>query len=388
MSRASASQRRRQFLLVLLFLAVAGAAAYIWRQLDRPTAAPVASPYAGPVPVTVAEAARRVLPVQLDAVGTVTPLSEVTVRSRVEGELLEVAFHEGQRVAAGDLLARIDPRPYEIALAQAEGQQRQTVALLRNARADLERYRTLHRQDSIARQQLDSQEALVRQYEGQQQSHQAAVDDARLHLDYTRITAPTSGRVGLRRVDEGNFVQAGDAEGLVVITQTQPISVLFSVPETRLGDILPALRAGRALETEAWDREQRRRIASGIVRTFDNQIDPATGTLRLRAEFANDDEALFPNQFVNIRLLVREQDAAVVIPLDAVQYGARGTYVYIVDENGRARPRTIALGTASGGWVAVAEGLDGGERVVLEGLDRLRDGREVTVVDTVPPAAT
>ncbi|MGE4334770.1 MAG: MdtA/MuxA family multidrug efflux RND transporter periplasmic adaptor subunit [Pigmentiphaga sp.] len=388
MPRAPSPRRRRQLLLVLLFLAFAGAAAYTWHQLNRPPAAAPLSPYAGPVPVTVAKAARRTLPVQLDAVGTVTPLSEVTVRSRVDGELVEVAFNEGQRVAAGDLLARIDPRSYEIALAQAEGQQRQTVAQLRNARADLERYRTLHRQDSIARQQLDSQEALVRQYEGQQQSHQAAVDEARLRLDYTRITAPTRGRVGLRRVDEGNFVQAGDAEGLVVITQTQPISVLFSVPETRLTDILAALRAGQALQAEAWGREQRHRIATGTVRTFDNQIDPATGTLRLRAEFVNDDEALFPNQFVNIRLLVRELDAAVVIPLDAVQYGARGTYVYIVDDTGRARPRTIMLGTASDGWVAVTEGLDGGERVVLEGLDRLRDGREVTVVDTVPPAAT
>jgi len=388
MSRAPSSRPRRQLLLVLLFLAIVGGAVYLWRPWDRPAAAPPASPYAGPVPVTVAEAARRTLPVQLDAVGTVTPLSQVTVRSRVDGELVEVAFTEGQRVAAGDLLARIDPRSYEIALAQAEGQQRQTLAMLRNARADLERYRTLHRQDSIARQQLDSQDALVRQYEGQQQSHQAAVDDARLRLDYTRITAPTGGRVGLRRVDEGNFVQAGDAEGLVVITQTQPISVLFSVPETRLTDILSALRAGRALEAEAWDREHRRLLASGVVRTFDNQIDPATGTLRLRAEFANDDEALFPNQFVNIRLRVRELDAAVVIPLDAVQYGARGTYVYIVDDTGRARPRTLTLGTASDGWVAVAEGLDGGERVVLEGLDRLRDGRQVTVVDDAPPAAT
>lgn len=385
MPHAESPRRRRGWLLFLLLLAILGGVLFVWLRRDAPP--PPRSMFAGPVPVTVAQARRGDLDIHLNAVGTVTPLAQVTVRSRVQGELARVLFQEGQHVEAGTLLAQIDPKPYEIELAQARGTLQQTAAQLRSARADLARYRALHQQDSIARQQLDSQEAVVAQFEAQQVAQQAAIDAARLQLGYTRIVAPVAGRVGLRQVDAGNLIQPGDANGLVVLTQMRPISVLFSVPETRLTDVVGPLRAGRTLTVQAWDREQRNVLAEGTVRTVDNLIDPATGTLRLRAQFANDDEALFPNQFVNMRLHVRTVDDAVMIPLDSVQYGSQGAYVYVIDDAQRARPRTVSLGTAEGGWIAVTKGLAGGERVVLEGLDRLNDGREVKVIDTVAPAA-
>ncbi|GAA5236665.1 MdtA/MuxA family multidrug efflux RND transporter periplasmic adaptor subunit [Verticiella sediminum] len=359
-------------------LAIVAGALYLLLR-PAPSAPPVRGQYAGPVPVTVVPARRAPLPIHLDAVGTVAPLGQALVRSRVDGELLEIRFAEGQEVQAGELLAVIDPRPYEIALAQARGQLRQIQAQLRNARADLARFRTLHQQDSVARRQLETQEALVREHEGSLQAQTAAVDEAQLRLDYTRVVAPIGGRVGLRRAHPGNLIQAADADGIALITQTRPISVLFSVSETRMAHILSALRAGEALAAQAWDRERREVLATGQVRTFDNQIDPATGTLQLRAEFANTEERLFPSQFVNVRLQVRTLDDAVVIPVDAVQYGARGTYVYLVDGEDRARTRSVVLGPTADGEVAVSEGLAGGEQVVLEGLDRLSEGRAVAV---------
>lgn len=332
------------------------------------------------VPVRVAPVVREPLNLHLKALGTATALNTVTVRSRVDGELVEIAFAEGQEVTAGDLLARIDPRPYEVRLAQAQGQQKQNLAQLDNARTELTRYRDLATKGHVAAQQLSAQEALVREYEARRQSDQASVDDARLQLSYTRITAPISGRVGLRNVDMGNLVRAGDADGLVTITQLAPISVLFSVPETELPRLLDAVRTDPALAVEAWDRDERRVLATGTLASLDNRIDTQTGTLRLRAQFGNEDGRLFPNQFVNVRLRVSREEA-VTIPNAAVQYGSAGNYVFAVDAENKVAIRPLTLGATEGERVVVLEGLEPGERVVLEGLDRLREGSTVLIVE-------
>jgi multidrug efflux system membrane fusion protein len=331
-------------------------------------------------PVRVEPVLRRDLAVHLRAIGTVTPRNTVTVRSRVEGQLLKVHFQEGQQVAAGQLLAEIDPLPYEIRLAQAEARLRQNRAQLLTAKADLERVRQLHAQTLMSQQQLEAAQALVADREGAGAADQANVDDARRQLAYTRIEAPLSGRLGLRQVDAGNLIRPGDAGGIVVITQTRPINVLFTVPEQELPKVLEPLRAGQGLPVEAWDRAEQQRLAAGLLNTVDNQIDLATGTLRLKAEFPNDDEKLFPNQFVNVRLRVRTFKDAVVVPVAAIQYGSRGTYVYLVTEDSLAAVRDVVLGPAEEGMQSVLQGLSGGERVVLEGIDRLREGRPVTIV--------
>ena len=342
-----------------------------------------------PVPVKVITAVQEPLALYLKALGTVTPLKTVTVRSRVDGELVRVAFREGQYVKQGDLLAEIDPRPFRVLLSQAEGQQQQNLAELANVEGELQRFRDLQTKGYVSAQQLNNQEALVRQFQARRKSDQAAVDEARLQLAYTRITAPISGRVGLRNVDAGNLVRSGDAAGIVTLTQMQPISVMFTIPETDL----PAVRAARASEpalpVEAWGRDESTRLATGRLLSMDNQIDTATGTLRLRAEFANEDESLFPNQFVNIRMRVRNEPA-VVIPNAAVQFGAQGNFVYVVDGENKAKLRNVKLGVTEGERVAVVDGVNAGDRVVLEGLDRLRDDSEVTIVgDRVeePPVA-
>ncbi|QDQ86738.1 MdtA/MuxA family multidrug efflux RND transporter periplasmic adaptor subunit [Alcaligenaceae bacterium SJ-26] len=374
---ASSSSSRTKILCAVAALLVAGG---LYALLSGPQEAAGPSRYAGPVAVSVVLAEQQDFPLVLHALGTVTPLNTVVVRSRVEGELVELPFKEGQAVEAGTLLARIDPRPYEVKLAQALGQQQQNQAQLRNAQADLKRYQTLFSQDSIARQQLESQEALVRQYSGTARSDQAAVDEARLQLGYTRIEAPISGRLGLRKVDIGNLVRAGDEGGLVTITQMQPISVLFSLPETQLQEVLPPLRRGEALRVEAWDRSENSLLATGTLRTIDNQIDTTTGTVRLRAEFDNTDEALFPNQFVNVRLQVRNIAGVIAVAEDAIQYGSRGTYVYIAGDDSKSYMRQVRLGPMSQGQIVVEDGLKPGERVILEGLDRLREGREVEII--------
>lgn len=338
-------------------------------------------------PVRVAPATTQNLDIILPALGTVTAYNTVTVRSRVDGELISVDFKEGQRVKAGDGLAQIDPRSYEVALAQAQGQQQQNQALLANARRDLQRYQTLFKQDSIARQQLDTQAALVRQYEGTQKVDQAAVDHAKLQLSYTRITAPIDGRLGLRKVDPGNLVSAGDTEGLVVITQTQPISVVFSLPETQLPDVLAQVRAGQTLEVRALDRSDENVIATGVLETIDNQIDTTTGTVKLKARFENADELLFPNQFVNVRLLVQTRPDATTIPTAAVQQGAAGPFVFLLRDDNTVEVRQVDLGPINADRVGVNKGLVAGDRVVVEGTDRLRTGAKVSVVEdhvTIP----
>lgn len=329
-------------------------------------------------PVRVAPALRAPLAVQLRALGTVTPLHEVTVRSRVDGELLRIEFEEGQRVKAGELLAQIDPASYRIRLAEAEGQQRQNLAELENTRIQLRRFRDLAQRDFVAAQDVSDLEARVRQLEARREIDQAAVDQARLQLGYTRITAPVSGRVGLRQVDAGNLVRSSDPEGLVTITQTLPISALFSIPETAVPALIEAVRRNRDLPVEAWDREERRLLATGTLSSIDNRIDTQTGTLRLRALFQ--DDRLFPNQSVNIRLQLGNAET-LSIPDAAVQFGSQGTYVYVIDDEDTAHVRDVVLGATSDGRVEVLEGLEEGERVVLEGIDRLRDGARVEVVD-------
>lgn len=334
----------------------------------------------GPVPVRVATAERQNIDVELRALGTVTPLSTVTVRSRLDGELVRVHFTEGQRVREGDLLAEIDPRPYQVQLAQAEGQQRENMARLENAKADLERYRKLYEEQLITRQQVATQEALVQEIEGALASNAAQVNSAKLNLAYTRITAPTSGRLGLRQVDPGNFVRSSDPNGIVVITQIRPISVIFTVPETDLPAVLDAYRGRRQLPVEAWDRTDSVRLAEGTLQTVDNQIDPTTGTIRMRATFPNDNEQLFPNQFVNVRLKVRTVEDATVIPTAAVQRASFGTFVYVVQPDNTVSISKITLGPTQGDRVAVASGVEPGARVVVEGVDELTDGARVEIV--------
>ena len=301
----------------------------------------------------------------------------MTVRSRVDGQLMRLHFAEGQTVQAGDLLAEIDPRPFQVQLVQAEGQMAKDQASLKNSRQDLARYQSLLAEDSISRQQAETQAALVRQLEGTVQADQGAIDSAKLQLTYCRITAPISGRLGLRQIDVGNMVHASDANGLVTITQVRPIAVIFTVPETRLASVLKPLRAGQPIPVEAWDRERQTLLATGRLVTVDNQIDPATGAVKLKGEFANEDEPLFPNQFVNVRMRVDVLRQVVLIPAEAVQRGAQGPFVYVVGADKTVKARPVRLGPAEGGRVAVEEGAQAGDLLVIDGVDKLRDGAKV-----------
>ncbi|AKC87561.1 MdtA/MuxA family multidrug efflux RND transporter periplasmic adaptor subunit [Pseudoxanthomonas suwonensis] len=339
-----------------------------------------------PTPVRVVAAERGPLDVELKALGTVTPLRTVTVRSRVEGELQRVAFEEGQQVRAGQLLAEIDPARFRVQAAQAAGRQKQNLAELENTRIQLQRYRDLAGGKYVSAQDVANLEAQVRQFEGRREIDQAAVDEATLQLDYTRITAPIDGRVGLRSVDVGNLVRTGDEGGIATLTQTRPISVVFALPETALAAVNAAVRGGDALAVQAWDRNERQPLATGTLSSLDNRIDTQTGTVRLRALFDNDDESLFPNQSVNVRLRLGSEDV-VSIPDAAVQFGSQGTYVYVVTDEDTASVRQVRLGPGHEGRVAVLDGLAAGERVVLEGLDRLREGGKVEVIEDDTPAA-
>lgn len=333
------------------------------------------------VPVRVASVEQGPIQNIFTAVGTVTAFNTVTVRSRVDGELQKIFFNDGQKVKAGDVLAQIDPRPYQVQLDQALGQQAQNIAQLNNARQDLKRYEQLFRQNSLARQQLEAQQALVQQYLGAQKTDQANVDSARLQLEFTRITAPISGRLGLRVVDQGNLISAGSTEGLVVITQTQPISVVFSLPQAQLPAVLERFNQGQPLAVDLFDSAERRVLATGELSSIDNQIDIATGTVRLKATFANQDETLFPNQFVNVRLRVSTQQDAIIVPTQAVQQGSAGAFVYLVADDNTVTVQPIVTGTVEGRRVAVAEGLTAGQRVVTDGVDRLRNGTRVQIIE-------
>jgi multidrug efflux system membrane fusion protein len=321
------------------------------------------------------------MPVRISALGTVTARSTVTVRARVDGLLQRVNFREGQIVRAGQVLAEIDPKPFEVQLQQALGQLERDQAQLQNAQNDLQRYRNLLAQDSIAGQQVDNQAALVRQYEATLVTDRAAVESARLNLSYTRITAPSGGRVGLRQIDAGNMIRASDANGLVVITEVDPIAVIFPVPQDRLPQVMTQLQAGAKLPVDAYDREGRTRLASGTLVTADNVIDTATGTVKLKAEFPNKDGALFPNQFVNARLLVETLKGAIAVPTAAIQRGAPGTFVYVIKDDNTVSVRPVKTGAVDGDMTAIAEGLAAGERVVADGADKLREGARVEPID-------
>ncbi len=331
------------------------------------------------VPVVAVPATTGDLPVVLSGLGTVTPLASVTVRSRVDGELVSVAFREGQIVARGDLLAQIDPRPFEVQLHQAEGQLAKDQAALKNARADLERYKVLIAEDSVPRQQLDTQAATVDQIEATLKSDQAQIESARLNLTYSRITAPISGIVGLRQVDPGNIVHASDPGGLLVITQQQPIATLFTIAADRLPEILRATRTGRRLVVEAWDRDLKKRLASGSLLALDNQIDQATGTVKIKALFPNEDLALYPSQFVNARLTVDTLRGAVLIPTAALQRSPQATYVYVVKPDSTVEMRNVEAQLTEGDQTALAKGVASGELVVVDGVEKLQPGSKVAV---------
>lgn len=339
--------------------------------------------FGGPVPVRVATVERGDFPVYYKALGTVTPLKTVSVRSRVDGQLMEVKFDEGQRVEAGQLLAIVDPRPYKVALRQAEGALQQSRAQLRNAEVDLERYKGLYAQDSIAKQTLDTQQALVAEYRGTVAANQAAVDEARLNLQFTEIRAPIDGRLGLRQQDPGNLITANGETPLVVITQTQPMAITFTLPQPDLPHVVSRFRQGDELAVQAWDRSEELLFGEGVLQSLDNQIDTATGTLKLKARFDNEAEMLIPNQFVNVRLRAEVLDDALLVPSAAVQFGSRGTFAYVVDDQNKVELRTLELGPAEGATTVVLSGLAEGERVVLEGTDRLRDEAAVEVVENI-----
>lgn len=330
------------------------------------------------VPVVAAAAQHGDLPVYFNGLGTVTAFNTVTVRSRVDGQIINVAFREGQYVHEGDLLAQIDPRPFEVQFEQAQGQLTKDQAQRKDAEANLERYKLLFKEGVIPQQQLDTQAALVGQFDGSIKSDQSQVDNAKLQLTYSRITAPISGRVGLRLVDPGNIVHATDSNGIVVITQLQPIAVLFSLPQDNLPQVNAKLRAGVQLNVEAYDRDDTTKIAAGKLLTIDNQIDPTTGTYKLKSVFNNSDNALFPNQFVNIHLLVDTMRNLTIVPASAIQRGPQGTYVYAVagDNIAKIRPVTVALTTANS--VGLSSGVNAGDVVVVDGQDKLQDGSKVT----------
>jgi membrane fusion protein, multidrug efflux system len=329
------------------------------------------------VPVVVATAQKGNLPVYLIGLGSVTAYNTVTVRSRVDGQIVKVNFTEGQFVHAGDALIEIDPRPYQVQLEQAEGQLAKDQAQLHDVQVDFERYTLLYNEGVIPKQQVDTQQAQVGQFQGAIKADQATIDNAKLQLVYARITAPISGRVGLRLVDMGNIVHASDTTGLLVITQLQPISVVFTLPQDQLQQVLIKLRGGGQLPVEAYDRDDLTKIADGKLATIDNQIDPTTGTYKLKSTFSNENNVLFPNQFVNVHMLVDTKKDLVIIPAAAIQRGPQGTYVYVVSGGDTVNIHVVTLSQTTGNNVGISSGINSGDVVVIDGQDKLQDGSKV-----------
>ena len=371
------------WLVALMIVAPLGYWAYtLWQQqpesaTQRPGGKRGGDAATRVMPVVAQPAKKNDVNVYLTGLGTVTPLKTVTVRSRVDGQLMRVLFREGQLVREGELLAEIDPRPFQAALTQFEGQMARDQALLDNARIDRDRYEVLLKQDSIAKQLVDTQEALVRQYEGTVKNDLGQVNNARLQLMYSRVTAPISGRLGLRQVDAGNIVRASDTNGLVVITQLQPITVVYTVAQDNLPAVLKRIQSGERVPVDAFDRDQKVKLASGVLLTVDNQIDTTTGTVKLKAQFSNDDAGLFPNQFVNVRMLIDTRRDATTVSSAALQRGARGLFVYIVKDDRTVTLRDVKTGPAENDATVIDSGVEPGELIVVDGMDRLREGAKV-----------
>jgi membrane fusion protein, multidrug efflux system len=361
---------------LLLLLIVAG---IVWwtKQQSAPPAQNGRN--AAPMSIVPEAVTKGDINVNINALGTVTSLATVTIRSQISGYLQKVVFTEGDEVKKGDLIAQIDPRPYEATLAQANGNLARDQALLKGAQVDLARYQGLAAQNAVPRQTLDTQVALVAQDQGTVEADKATVKSAEVNLQYTRILSPLDGRVGLRQVDQGNYVTPGDTNGLVVITQLKPISVLFTVPEDNLQAISKRLQAGAGLPSAALDRSGAKKIADGTLQTFDSQIDPTTGTIKLRAQFPNETEALYPNQFVNIQLLLDTHKDVTIMPTAGVQRGVPGTFVYLVNADNTVSVRKIDLGVTDGDRVEVRSGLQPGDKIVVDGADKLRDGAKINV---------
>ncbi|MDH7797108.1 MULTISPECIES: MdtA/MuxA family multidrug efflux RND transporter periplasmic adaptor subunit [unclassified Beijerinckia] len=374
----------------LVVLALLAAGVYWWSHRQQPAerqTPAVNRRAAPPASVGTAVIGTGSIDIALDALGTVTSLATITVRTQISGQLVKVAFTEGQETKKGDLLAQIDPRPYEAALAQAKGQLARDQATLQGAQVDLKRYQQLAAQNAVQRQTLDTQVALVAQYQGTVEADQAAVKAAEVNLAFTSIAAPVDGRVGLRQVDQGNYITPTDTNGIVVITQLLPISVLFTVPEDQLPAIRQRMAGGVTLPVTAFDRTGNTKLADGKLETFDSSIDPTTGTIKLRAIFPNDNHALYPNQFVNVELLVDRHENVVIAPTPAIQRGSPGTFVYVVNADSTVSVRKVTLGPTNGERVEIRDGLKAGETVVVDGIDRLRDGARINVhTDTTAPA--
>jgi multidrug efflux system membrane fusion protein len=384
---ASAPPWRRAAWIALIVLLAAGAVWWLYHRATGQGSGGRAA-FSTPFPVVAGSVTTGDIDITYAALGTVTPLATVTVRSQISGQLTQIAFQEGQMVKQGDLLAIIDPRPYEAALEQAEGTQARNLSLLKQAQADLARFQVLAKQDSIAQQTVDDQAHLVNQDIAQTKVDQGVVDAAKLNLAYCHVVAPTSGRVGLRQIDVGNYVTANDAGGLVVLTELQPITVVFSLPEDDLPRIMQRLATGASLQAVAYDRSNTHKLATGTLAAVDSQIDTTTGTVRMRAQFDNKDGVLFPNQFVNIQLLVDTLHNTTVVPTAAVQRGAPGTFVYVVNSDNTVKVTPIKIGPVQGESTAVTSGISTGTQVVVDGADKLKDNAKIALRQESPKVSS